>query len=448
MVPSPLVGALSINTSVTTTPIYQPGYFASPLMQLGDYPFIPRTGAIQNYKPASTATGYVNVGGATDNTVRLISETNGGGTYDIFTHRPGLKPGHGTYVYLGGHSYSGTDGNFEVGGTRLVLNTLFNLGAGCTESGVACDTGLLGTVRPRHLQVRAPTAPPTARRPSSRPPEICNGLDDDCNGARRRRDVDPDSALDPNCYDGPAGTSGVGICHGGLKSCVKTGVDTYGLTACTGEVTPQAEICNGLDDNCNGQVDENLTRGCYDGDTSTVDPATGVPYGACKPGVETCTAGSWGACRVCTSAESQQQPPPADCQVLPRPDDCTCPECGGGGQDWNCDGQVAQCGACANGATRSCYTGPAGTAGVGPCTAGTQTCVRPSTGPPAPARCCRSPRSAATASTRTATAWPTTARPAAAASASTATTRSCYEGPDRHLPASASASPAPSSAPA
>ncbi len=122
-------------------------------------------------------------------------------------------------------------------------------------------------------------------------------------------------------------------------------------------------------------MDENLTRSCYDGDTSTIDPATGVPFGACKPGVETCTAGSWGACRVCTSTESQQQPPPADCQVLPRPDDCTCPECGGGGQDWDCDGQVAQCGACTNGATRSCYTGPAGTAGVGLCQAGTQTCV-------------------------------------------------------------------------
>ncbi len=197
VVPSPLVGALSINTSVTSTPIYQPGYFASPLMQLGDYPFIPATGAIQNYKPASTATGYISVGGASDNTVRLISETNSGGTYDIFTHRPGLASGHGTFVYLGGHSYSGTDGNFEVGGTRLVLNTLFNLGAGCTESGVACDTGLLGQCGRGTFKCRADGTTYCAQTVFPAAYETCNGLDDDCNGAIDDNVIDPSTCTDP-----------------------------------------------------------------------------------------------------------------------------------------------------------------------------------------------------------------------------------------------------------
>ena len=55
------------------------------------------------------------------------------------------------------------------------------------------------------------------------------------------------------CYDGPGGTQGVGTCVGGTRTC--TGEGFWG--ACEGEVTPRGEVCaNGVDENCNGQVDE------------------------------------------------------------------------------------------------------------------------------------------------------------------------------------------------
>jgi hypothetical protein len=55
------------------------------------------------------------------------------------------------------------------------------------------------------------------------------------------------------CYDDPTGTLGVGVCHSGTK------YFTNGVwSACIGEVLPGTEICNGLDDNCNGVVDEGL----------------------------------------------------------------------------------------------------------------------------------------------------------------------------------------------
>lgn len=54
------------------------------------------------------------------------------------------------------------------------------------------------------------------------------------------------------CYTGPPGTRGVGACAGGRRLCVAD--STWG--ACSGEVTPApAELCDGLDNTCDGEVD-------------------------------------------------------------------------------------------------------------------------------------------------------------------------------------------------
>ncbi|MEZ4467218.1 MAG: MopE-related protein [bacterium] len=43
--------------------------------------------------------------------------------------------------------------------------------------------------------------------------ERCDGADDDCDGA-------VDEGADRACYDGPAGTEGVGACHAGVQRCI------------------------------------------------------------------------------------------------------------------------------------------------------------------------------------------------------------------------------------
>jgi hypothetical protein len=81
------------------------------------------------------------------------------------------------------------------------------------------------------------------------------------------------------CYSGPAGTENVGICRSGSQQCLNDG--NWG--ACQGEVLPQTELCNGLDDDCDGVVDDgvacpgapNATVSCLSGQCRVVECAAG-----------------------------------------------------------------------------------------------------------------------------------------------------------------------------
>ncbi len=319
--------------------------FGSPLMQIGDFPYTAVTGAIENYEPSPSNPTSVFRSGPPAVQQLVYTQAN---AWSYFTFLPAGTAG-GNVAYLAGHDYSTSNLPANFAGQRLVLNTLFNLGAACVETLAPCNTGKLGVCA--EGEMRCVSNVPTCVQKYQPSPEVCDGKDNDCNGA-------VDDGLVQTCFEGTDPTTGqavsptkngVGICHGGTKACVQTSPGVYGMSACQGEVLPAFEDCNGLDDDCNGLVDDVAPRSCYDGPPGTQN------VGTCHGGTQTCANGSWGVCNG---------------EALPLGYDVCEPA-----TDTNCNGAVGDgCGCYPQGSTRLCYGGPTGTQNVGVCRAGTQTC--------------------------------------------------------------------------
>ncbi len=202
--------------------------------------------------------------------------------------------------------------------------------------GANCSTGQPGICAAGTTQCSGgsilcnPNASPTT--------ETCDGLDNDCNGT-----IDDGcncvNGTTQACYTGPNGTNGVGLCTSGTATCV-----TGNWGSCAGEVTPTSEICDGLDNDCDTQSDE--------GDPGGGQACNTGLNGVCAAGTTQCSGGSI-ACNP---------------NIAPSSETCD-------GLDNNCDGVTDEGCNCVNGTTQSCYNGPGGTAGVGLCTVGTQTCA-------------------------------------------------------------------------
>jgi Putative metal-binding motif len=218
-------------------------------------------------------------GNAVTAATQLRSTTVGGLTYDIKTYVIGFGVTAGDADIEGMATAGGTDapganrGFYATDETSLALafsqivsdSLRFEV---CNGSDDDCDARIDEGFtrycnRPAGTTTQTLCADPGETR--------CDGADDNCNGR-------VDEGLLNAC--GTCGAAPAEACNRVDDDCDGAIDESNVCGACS----PTTEICDNRDNDCDGRTDESLTRAC------------GSNVGQCLPGTQTCSAGTWGTC--------------------------------------------------------------------------------------------------------------------------------------------------------
>ena len=109
--------------------------------------------------------------------------------------------------------------------------------------------------------------------------------DNDCN----KDDENIDGESEVICNNGDTTICSMpGVCRPSYQTCVN---GFWG--SCEGP-PPETEICDNFDNDCDGEVDDGIICSCVSGDTRVCGPSTET--GVCKLGVSTCEYNQWSEC--------------------------------------------------------------------------------------------------------------------------------------------------------
>jgi hypothetical protein len=213
-------------------------------------------------------------------------------------------------------------------------------GSQCCPAGISCGVGVCSFSTLQCVTGNAQLQCPVATGPTA---EVCNGLDDNCNGI-----TDDVATAGTSCCT--SGLCGAGVCTSGVQKCVQNASTLVWAITCTGEGLPKTEICDQIDNNCDGQTDNATGVGstCCNFKSSSGVDLCGV--GSCTDGSLQCAAGN--SAPVCTGGTG------------PVSETCN-------GLDDNCDGITDNL----PGGTVGAACCPSGKCGTGLCTGGTLACA-------------------------------------------------------------------------
>jgi hypothetical protein len=116
------------------------------------------------------------------------------------------------------------------------------------------------------------------------PPDVsCNDgnvcTNDTCSASGGCQQTNNTVVYNSDCYTGPSGTKGVGLCKGGTEYCSGGGPSG----TCVGQTTPVSEVCDGLDNDCDGVTDDGVLNTYYRDEDSDGYGNPNITIQACSP---------------------------------------------------------------------------------------------------------------------------------------------------------------------